>query len=325
MPHPLTRIARRAMLFSVILAGCDIQPATQALDSADLLYEGWAAFRLGEFEMAQSRFERLSQATEESQRVPGLYGLGLTWSLKRPGADVEKGRRYLREVAEAPSHPLAPWGALAHARTFLLTNGEMTVDRERLISEYEKVIQRFPGTDAAQEAVIHQQATRLASSDPARRQEICDTVILSMEHFLQHYPDSRWQSAAHQLLSVAYARRLDSKKSFQHSVVQMEKMETDPGNPKEDKSGFLWSHAVRAEFDLGDFALARAYYNRLIAEYPRDERIWGAHLALSRMERIEKNLKEKGEAVIEEINAWMMEPMPWPNTPAVLENAHAKK
>ena len=44
--------------------------------------------------------------------------------------------------------------------------------------------------------------------------------------------------------------------------------EVDPGNPIDDRSTAYWNIAYVAEFETGNFSLAREFYRRLIDEYP---------------------------------------------------------
>lgn len=48
---------------------------------------------------------------------------------------------------------------------------------------------------------------------------------------------------------------------------------------------------MKAEFDLGDFTLAREFYQKLIKEYPTDQRVFPAKLALKRMDETEAKIR----------------------------------
>ncbi len=62
-----------------------------------------------------------------------------------------------------------------------------------------------------------------------------------------------------------------------------ETAELDPTNPRQENSYAYWSIATIAEFEVGDFETAREFYRRLMDEYPRDPRRFGAEQALERM------------------------------------------
>ena len=68
--------------------------------------------------------------------------------------------------------------------------------------------------------------------------------------------------------------------------------EVDPSNPIEDRSTAYWDIGYAAEFEAGNFAVARKYYKHLIDEYPQDVRVFGVRKALERMDAIEAALRE---------------------------------
>jgi hypothetical protein len=51
-------------------------------------------------------------------------------------------------------------------------------------------------------------------------------------------------------------------------------------------------HCVPLEFEAGDFAIARDYYRRLMAEFPREIRVFAARKALTHMDDMEAALRE---------------------------------
>jgi hypothetical protein len=63
----------------------------------------------------------------------------------------------------------------------------------------------------------------------------------------------------------------------------------------EDFSAFYWEIAYISEYEMGDFELARKYFGKLVAEYPRDNRVFIAQKELRRMDRIEHALRQGKE------------------------------
>ena len=74
----------------------------------------------------------------------------------------------------------------------------------------------------------------------------------------------------------------------------LEARELDPTNPYSDNAALYWEIATIAEFEAGDFAVARKYYKGLVDEYPQDQRRWGARLALERLDAVEAKLRKGG-------------------------------
>jgi len=59
------------------------------------------------------------------------------------------------------------------------------------------------------------------------------------------------------------------------------------------KALFTWLIAVYAEFDAGDFKTAREYYRRLIDEYPTDNKVYMAKMALERLDEVEAQIRRE--------------------------------
>ncbi|HPY62737.1 MAG TPA: hypothetical protein PLJ22_06290, partial [Kiritimatiellia bacterium] len=56
-----------------------------------------------------------------------------------------------------------------------------------------------------------------------------------------------------------------------------------------------WNLATIAEFEVGDFDLARHYYNKLLEAYPTDIRVYGCKQALARMDALEAQIRAEEE------------------------------
>ncbi len=89
----------------------------------------------------------------------------------------------------------------------------------------------------------------------------------------------------------------DQDRRIEYMIKALGAREVDPSSPIDDRSTAYWNIAYAAEFDAGNFALAREYYRRLMNEYPQDIRIFGVRRALERMEAIEAALREGGNSV----------------------------
>ena len=71
----------------------------------------------------------------------------------------------------------------------------------------------------------------------------------------------------------------------------LETTEVDPTNPFTEFAWQYWNLATIAEFEVGDFALARHYYNLLLEKYPTDIRVYGCKQALARMDALEAKIR----------------------------------
>lgn len=79
-------------------------------------------------------------------------------------------------------------------------------------------------------------------------------------------------------------------KALAARINSVEGEELDPGSPP-DQALTFWQIATMAEFDCGNFEVARKYYKRLMEQYPNDMKIFAAKTALKRMDEMEAKVK----------------------------------
>lgn len=282
--------ASAACVAFVLLAGCarrDVRVET----NAQAVTKGWDLYRLGEFDAAARVFQNTADAAprQDPWRLHALYGLASTWNLRRPGQNLPRAERIYREiVSAAPESDLAAWSLLALARMRHLVPVGETPDYGAVRQAYAEVIRAFPDHLAGQEAFIYLQASLLAGeNDP----QAVQSVERELRGFVDAHPASGFLSSAWSLLSVCY-ERLGRPDEWLHAEEKaMTTREIDAGNPKQDRSWSFWRIATIAEFEVGDFDLARTYYRLLIETYPRDIRVYPALQALERMAATEAALR----------------------------------
>ncbi|MEI8063858.1 MAG: tetratricopeptide repeat protein [Verrucomicrobiota bacterium] len=258
----------------IILWG--LLPVTLVAETgADLLRAGWEQFRQAEFNLAVKTFERgvAQTATNPTWQAQELYGLATTWALRRPGEDPVKAvELYRRAIAVAPESDAAAWSLLAIAR---------------LQHTYQAVIDKFPAHPAGTEAFLFQQAAILAAPQPATAK----TATAALVDFLKTHPQSPYRYAAWKLLAHGYQILGEHEQRLAALLETLRAVETDASAPI-DQAGDYWSIATLAEFDCGNFAVAREYYRKLIAEYPTDQRRFLANRELQHMDEVEARLRQ---------------------------------
>ncbi|MEI8243859.1 MAG: tetratricopeptide repeat protein, partial [bacterium] len=265
----------------LFLFGC--HGSHERISPAVLLDAGWNNYRLGEFDLAQKNFEQtLRQAAEGSTaHLAALYGAAVTWDLRRPGENAERAAQLYRAViASAPTNDLAAWSWLALARMKATRPPGREVAREELLRGYQEVTDRFPHHPAGEEALLFQQAALLETS----LEQDAQAVLATLERFLRTHPESPWRNAAYRLIGHACDVLRQHPKRLEAALQELQTQEIDRLNPSSDLSWPYWSIAVIAEFDVGDFARARQYYRKLIAEYPTDQKVFLAKQELARMD-----------------------------------------
>ncbi len=283
--------AVRAALCAVILgiaAGCARGPGS-GKEPRTALADGWQNFRLAEYDPAANDFNAaLALAkTGSEEYLRALFGLANVWNLRRPGEDVARARELYHQIMrEAPGHDLAAWSELALARLLHVVPVGQDPDYAKVRAAYRALIEKYPGHLAGKEAVIYLNATLVATLDPEVTREAVSNLTAFIASGTEEFLQPAWS-----LLAVGYttlgqpARRLEAEiKSFEH-------IEIDPANPFNEFAWAYWNIATLAEFEVGDFALARGYYRRLIEEYPADIRVYPSQEALARMDRVETALR----------------------------------
>jgi len=258
----------------LILLG--LTPVALAAETGeDALREGWEQFRLAEFNLAVKAFERGAAQTETNPvlQAQELYGLAMTWALRRPGEDPIKAvELYRRAIAVAPSSDAAAWSLLAIAR---------------LQHTYQEVIDKFPAHPAGEEAFLFQQAENLATSQPATAR----STTAALTCFLKTHPQSPYRCATLKLLAHGYQILGEHENRLAALLEILRTAEKDTDAPVE-HAGDYWSIATLAEFDCGNFAVAREFYRKLIAEYPTDRRLFLAKRELQHMDEVEARLRK---------------------------------
>jgi len=189
-------------------------------------------------------------------------------------------------VELSPKHDLAAWSLLALARLKHIVPVDQDPNAVETRQAYQKCIDRFPDHPAADEAFIYQQSTWVVTAKAEDATKAAD----ALEKFVSQKPNSKFSSPAYHLLSKAYETLRKPDQQLQARIKAMELEEQDPENPENELANAYWNIATIAEFDAGDFATARKYYQRLIDEYPTDIHKYGAKLALQRMDNMEATL-----------------------------------
>lgn len=284
---------RVQMIFAVLLVlyiggGCARKQATGNAD--ELVKEGWSNYRLGEFDRAIAQFDSATQvaAADSPAYLQALYGLGTTWNLRRPGNDPDKARQYFEEILKRdPQGELVPWTLLALARMQHLVPVGEDPNYDEVRKAYQEIMDRYPGHLAAKESLIYLNATLLAT---LQEKEIRQAVA-ALEKFVAENPTGEFVNPAYSLLAVAYMTLKEPDKRLQAEIKALETTEVDPANPFTEFGWAYWNIAAIAEFEVGDLATARKYYTRLITEYPRDQKVFGAKQALRRMDELEARIK----------------------------------
>jgi len=285
-------VALSILLFGYV--GCGQKAAKE--DVADLLAAGWHWFRINEYAYSIKAFEEALEAAgqDPEAQAEACYGLGSAWDFRRPGDFRDKALEfYNRAVDAAPASDAAAWSLLAVARMKHLATVGLERDQKNtpeVRAAYQEVIDRFPDHLTAEEAFIYLQSCRVVTLKP----EELGKAAVALEEFVRTHPDSLFKSTAYHLLAECYMMFYRHDDRIRAKRMALELAEEDKVTPMEmNKALFTWLIAVYAEFDAGDFEIAREYYRRLIDEYPTDNKVYMAKLALKRLDEVEARIRRE--------------------------------
>ncbi|HEY7091521.1 MAG TPA: tetratricopeptide repeat protein [Tepidisphaeraceae bacterium] len=250
-----------------------------------MIQTGWDQYRAGEFRIAIEAFEAAAGASEgTAAHQQALYALATTWSLRRPGEDLPRAAQLFEQViAESPQSDLAAWSMLALARMKHLAAPGQPIDRDVVSTAYQRVIDHFPNHVAAEEAFVYQQSIAVATLEPADARR----ALEKLQAFLRDHPGTSFASATWGLIAECHRTLIEPGQDLAARIKALETRQIDPLNPLADVSGTYWNIAVCAEYDVGDLATARKFYERFLKEYPNDQRSYGAQVAIARIDRME--------------------------------------
>jgi tetratricopeptide (TPR) repeat protein len=276
------------LVLSVFVSGC--AQRREAMTPQAALEAGWREYRLGEFDRATENFDAAAAATSGAtdEHLQALYGQATTWNLRRPGEDPAQAKQLFEEIIRlAPTNEMAAWSTLALARMKHLVPVGEEPDYDAVRAAYQEVIDKFPGHLAAKEAFLYLNATLVATlKDKETRQ-----AVASLEAYVNQTNESAFVGTCCSLLANCFTTLDEPEKRLAIEIRALSRMELDPQNPFNDLAWAYWNIATIAEFEVGDFAVAREYYQRLIQEYPTDIRKYGCKLALTRMDDLEAKLR----------------------------------
>lgn len=285
----ISRAAVCVMGVMLLFQACDPRRATSSPEEE--IREGWRLYRLSEFNSAVKIFQSVqaSQPMGSQYRLDALYGEASCWSHRRDGRDIAKAvAGYQAVVEEAPENPLAAWCALDIVRTRHLAPADQEIDYESLIRDYAEVYQRYPQSPAGEEAFLYGSSLSLPSADPEQARKLLEKV----NEFLSSHPKTPYLSQFYGFIAECYRKMDEQDQRIQYLIKSLDARPVDPASPIDDRSTAYWNIAYSAEFEAGNFAVAREYYRRLMDEYPQDVRVFGIRKALARMDAIEAALRE---------------------------------
>lgn len=277
-----------ALLCAGALTGCG-RKSGAAADPSAALAEGWQNFRLSEYDLAKQDFSAALAGAEKGsdEYLQATFGLANVWNLRRPGEDPARAKKlYEQIIKEAPDHDLAAWSTLALVRMQHVVPVGQDPDYAAVQAGYQALIKRYPEHLAAKEAAIYQNAILIATLETNQLWQAASNLTAYIESGAKEFRAPAWS-----LLAVSYQSLGLQHERLNAEIESFKNVEIDPANPFNEYAWAYWNIATIAEFEVGNFDLARQYYKQLIKEYPADIRVFPSKEALARMDRVEEELR----------------------------------
>lgn len=269
--------------------GCD---KNRAGDPAEAIAKGWTYYQLAEFDKAVDVFTSALKQTPATDKLhqQALFGLATTWNLRRPDENLPRARQYYSELLKlTPDGELTPWCLLALARMDHLVSPGEEPNYEAVRKAYQTVLDRFPNHPAADEAFLYQQATLIATLSP----DDARNALAALEKYVAARPNSPFRSAYYGEMAYCCSVLRDWPRRLALEIRSLEAQENVKGMPAIDNAGTFWKIAAVAMYEVGDLATAEKFYQRLIAEYPKDMRVFAARQALANIADIRRGVLPK--------------------------------
>lgn len=265
------------------LAGCGGKRETGT--PQEILDRGWKYFAVEQAAEAERCFNTvLESAADKSLRCQAAYGLAQVQSLLRHGQGSRRAVEFFKRViALDPEGPLAAWAALGIVRDkHLPARSDASIPVEELKREYAQVIERYPGTPAADDAFLYRMSLYLQSLTAADAQVVVDETRTR----LAITPTGNQASMLHHLAAQAYHTLNRHRESVEATIQSWETRVLEPTTPPNYNYEY-YTIALAAEYDVGDFALARKYFQLFLKEFPTDQKAFTVRAELQRMDTIE--------------------------------------
>ncbi len=284
-----------------VAAGCGRGEA-EVNTSDEAFRAGWASYGLGDYHKAVYWFEMSSRlATNEAERVRGKYALADTWNFRSPGKNEKRaGELYREVVATDPTGAWAPWAALTLVRQDQIKAIDELPDLKTLEKGYTGVMEAYPGHEAADEAFLFLQTARMLRGDA----EELGKAVRALEEWVNVRTNSLYLSNGYSQLAQGYLLQSQGRKYINALVTGVNLALRQAQNvnlPLGDQAGNYFKIAMAAQMDAGDFELARMYYEKLMEEYPTDQRVFVAEQHLAKMEAFKEAVRrELSQAQAEE-------------------------
>ena len=249
----------------------------------DLMRQGAEALQTFSFEQGYDLFNAVIESSEKGshQWQQATYSKGLcAWHMPAPTADkvAEAASSFQLLVDEVPDSKLAPYAVLDLGRIREVRDyqGDQ-VDLEGARGYYQQVIDTWPDTEVAEEALLRLAGSYIQVFD--EEESVREGVAL-LEERVKARPDNPLASAMWSYLAGTYFYLLNDTATALECYLKADEL----GLLDRAQAGITWwKMAALAEKIPGRTDIAVRYYRKIIIDAPNSGRGYDAQLELKRL------------------------------------------
>jgi outer membrane protein assembly factor BamD (BamD/ComL family) len=237
--------------------------------------EVWEEMKTGEWTDVEKLLNEWRDSGSEDALCQVYFARGYFWQSRQPGADFKKAEENFDWIVKNhPHNSVAPWAMLAEARLpDLIVLAPKFVEASK---GYRRVLEAYPESDAAQEAVIHLAQALYQIKGKAGALE----GIEQMQTWLKAHPNPKYASEIWLNIGKLYRYPIED---YVKAVDYLSKAYNEGVQNAPQELSLCWTIAYMAETKLHNKAMAIEYYTKFIQKYPHHKSLFMAKEGLQRL------------------------------------------
>ncbi len=230
--------------------------------NSKMLSQAWELFRVGNMPGAGDIFTAIfeSYTSSEPQRIQALFGLGSVCEFSSPAKPKDAENYFMMIAHSFPNSSVAPWAVLRAAQLQDIYNTE---GREKARTLFQDILSNYKGSSACDETILSLAGTYFVDTDP----EVVGIGLKTLEDYIAAKPDNLLITSMLFRLSYWYQEvQRDYVKGFEYGLTLGEIKMCNPNR----QAMQYWGLGQMLSIKFGDYQEALKWYNKVVAECPRD-------------------------------------------------------
>jgi tetratricopeptide (TPR) repeat protein len=287
-------LAMLAAALCLCLTSCQ-QPDALPQNAPTAVAEGWNLLSTAEYDRAEELFTHAASLSKDDKRTYLLarFGLANVYQHRKPTPQLAEAEQVFNELVAADANgDLGGWSCLAIARIHHIglyepsrvsqatgTAASMKLptgtELDTVRADYQRVMDLFPKTMAAEEAAVFYGASFVEQIAPAEVQRGIDYL----KDWIARNKDSYYAGQACAVMAAGY----ELLKQWEPMIEALINSEDAHVYPEAEKAGLYYRIASIAEQLAGKPEIAKKYYRKILDGFPTDFRTFWCRRALKRL------------------------------------------